>query len=83
MIVGVETTNRPALAKEFTSSIGVTFPILLDDQGVTGKLFDVHATPTTLFIDRKGTVLFKHVGYSPGDEKHVAATIEHMLASRE
>ena len=78
-ILSVETSNRPQLAKEFTSSVGATFPIVIDDADVSGNLFGVHATPTNLMIDREGRIIFRSLGYMPGKEKALAAQIEYLL----
>ena len=75
----METSNRPQLAREFTSSIGTTFPIVLDDQQMSGSLYGVRATPTTLVIDRTGQIVFHTVGYSPGEENTLAAEVEYLL----
>jgi thioredoxin-related protein len=80
-VLAIETSNRPQLAREFTTSIGVTFPVVEDDQDVSGKLFGVQATPTTLMIDRNGQIIFHSVGYAPGKEKTLAAEIDYMLQS--
>ena len=77
----METTNRPQLAKEFTASIGATFPIVEDAQKDVCKLYDVRATPTTLLIDRSGRIIFHSLGYSQGEEKTLAAEVEYLLKS--
>lgn len=71
------------MAKEFTTSVGATFPIVLDDQEVAHTLFDIPGTPTNLFIDPSGKILFKSIGYTPGHEKVFVATIEEMLSKTE
>lgn len=80
-MLSIETSNRPEMAKEFTTSVGASFPIVMDDQDVSGSLFGVHATPTNLTIDKTGRVIFKTVGFSPGREKTLAAQIEYLLKS--
>lgn len=67
------------MAKEFTDKVGATFPIVVDDAEVSGKLFGVNATPTNLLIDRKGRVYFTSLGYSPGHETALAAMVEYLL----
>jgi hypothetical protein len=67
------------MAKEFTDKVGATFPIVLDDAGVSKKLFGVTSVPTNLFIDRKGRIFFTSIGYSPGHEKALAAMVEYLL----
>lgn len=81
-IYSIDTTNRPQMSKEFTTSVGADFTIVMDDQDVAGKVFDVHATPTNLFIDRDGMMMFRTVGFSPGMEKTFAATVEHLLSKK-
>jgi hypothetical protein len=78
-VFAVDTSNRPQLAKEFTTSIGATFPIVLDDEKISGSLFGVQYTPTTLMIDRSGRILFSSIGFAPGKEKALAAQIEYLL----
>jgi peroxiredoxin len=46
----------------------VSFPILFDRENSVSQLYDVHAMPSTVFIDREGQVRYLHRGYKPGDE---------------
>lgn len=78
-VLAIETTNRPQLAKEFTTSVGANFPIVLDDSDTSDRLFGVRATPTNLLIDRAGRIFFKTIGYGPGMEKGLAAQVEYLL----
>ena len=68
------------MAKEFSTSVGATFPIVIDDQGVASNEYEIPGTPTNFFIDREGKVMFKKVGFAPGHEKEFADTIEEMLS---
>jgi peroxiredoxin len=47
----------------FVSEIGLTFPILLDEQGqVAEGLYNILGLPTTIFIDRQGIVREVNIG---------------------
>jgi len=59
--------NRAKL-RPFWSRLGMTAPIVLDDDGAIGERFRVVALPTTIVIDRGARVAFVHQGYRPGDE---------------
>lgn len=83
VMLSIETSNRPALAKEFTTSVGATFPIVLDTDNVSRGKFEIPGTPTNIFIDREGRMMFRVIGYTPGREKVFAATIEQMLAKKD
>jgi hypothetical protein len=78
-VLAIETTNRPALAREFTTSVHANFPIGVDDASVSSTLFGVNATPTSILIDREGRIFFTNVGYGPGGERALAAQVEYLL----
>ena len=48
-------------AKDFIISYGVTWPNLYDAKGITRANFGM-GVPVTWFIDKAGTVVYKHVG---------------------
>ena len=39
------------------------FPIIVDNKQEIPSLFDIEAMPTTIFIDKKGKVRFRHDGF--------------------
>jgi thiol-disulfide isomerase/thioredoxin len=39
------------------------FPIITDDSQKIPSLFDIEAMPTTIFIDKKGKIRFRHDGF--------------------
>ena len=50
----VQDTREAALA--FATEQGLTFPILLDEDGEATRLYQVRALPTTFFIDAQGMI---------------------------
>lgn len=65
---GVNVEEDNAAAKAMLAELGVNFPILFDSQNDVSKQYDVIAMPTTVVVDRDGTVSYVHHGYKPGDE---------------
>jgi thiol-disulfide isomerase/thioredoxin len=51
-----------AAALSFAHELGLTLPILFDDDGSAEDLFHIRALPTTFFIDRKGIIRHVVVG---------------------
>ena len=47
--------NVPVVAA-FQEQFGVTFPILVDEQGQVMNLYQAHSLPTTIIVDRDGVV---------------------------
>ncbi|MBM3286241.1 MAG: TlpA family protein disulfide reductase [Candidatus Eisenbacteria bacterium] len=83
VILSVETTNRPALAEKFVAEHAATFPVLVDDQRQMRSLFGLKGVPTNLLIDRQGKIVFRHLGFAPGNEKMFEAEIDFLLAKPE
>ena len=84
-LLAVETSNRPELAKEFVEKHGATFPIAIDDAEMSREAYELLGVPTTFMIDREGKIIFRHLGFSPGDEEMLDAELrmllEHALAT--
>jgi len=49
----------------------INFPVIIDKNRVVAQSFSAMVLPTTLVIDASGKIRFYHVGYKPGDEKHL------------
>jgi peroxiredoxin len=79
VIVSIDNRNKPEENAPFIAKVGATFPILLDDRNVSRDIFKIKGTPTNLVIDREGRIVFRHLGYSPGDEKVLEAEIESLM----
>ncbi|BCJ85784.1 thiol-disulfide oxidoreductase ResA [Effusibacillus dendaii] len=79
VVVGVNIGENKVTAKGFTDRLGVTFPIILDqDRSVTLDQYHVGPIPTTYFIDKKGIVQDKFEG--PMTEQFMTQQIETLLA---
>jgi cytochrome c biogenesis protein CcmG, thiol:disulfide interchange protein DsbE len=54
-----------SIALPFIQKMGLTFPILLDYNGLASKIFRVNALPTSVFIDKNGIIRRIVVGAMP------------------
>jgi hypothetical protein len=61
-----------------TKKLGIAYPVVQDNDFATWMRFDVWAWPTSVLIDRKGVVRFRHVGEGAYDETE--ALIRQLLA---
>lgn len=48
--------------EKFVEEYGLSFPVMLDEQGDIGQIYQAHAIPTSYLIDSKGIVRKKIVG---------------------
>jgi hypothetical protein len=63
IVLGVNVQwDKEQLAKTFVEVYKLTFPVGRDASGEIGKLYQVEATPTSLFIDKAGRLVEQHEG---------------------
>ncbi len=67
-------------AKDFIISYGVTWPNLYDAKGITRANFGM-GVPVTWFIDKAGTVVYKHVGVVESTEELIELTAKYLKVS--
>jgi cytochrome c biogenesis protein CcmG/thiol:disulfide interchange protein DsbE len=67
-------------SKDFIISNGMTWPNLYDAKGVTRKNFGM-GVPITWFIDKQGTVVYKHVGVVKSTEELIKLTNKYLKVS--
>ncbi|MFO1408426.1 MAG: TlpA disulfide reductase family protein [Steroidobacteraceae bacterium] len=78
-VVGINVEPDSAAAQTWLKGVGVTFPILFDRENTVAASFGVEGMPSTVFIDRNGTVRYVHRGYKPGDEAKYSDMIRSLV----
>lgn len=61
------TPNRD-FAEQFAAKQQVPFPMLLDQQGSVGNLYELRSSTKTVVVDQEGTIIFAAEGYA---DEHV------------
>jgi alkyl hydroperoxide reductase subunit AhpC len=82
-IVGVHTPEFSAERAyadvvEATRRLGIRYPVVQDNDHAVWKRFGVWAWPTTIVVDRRGVVRYRHIGEGAYDETE--ALIRRLLA---
>ncbi|NOX62302.1 MAG: TlpA family protein disulfide reductase [Chloroflexi bacterium] len=54
MVLGVNVEEEPEKVRAWTQEHGVTFPIVISDDGTVNPIFGLRAMPTTWFVDANG-----------------------------
>lgn len=62
VILAVSVGEDAETVGDFTQENGLTFPILLDTDGVASPIYQVRGIPASLFIDANGVIRGNHVG---------------------
>jgi hypothetical protein len=79
LVVSIDPGRRPKGFDELLASNKVVHTVLNDAEREAFKGYKIVGTPTTAIIDPTGRLMFRHVGYSPGDERTLDKEIETLL----
>lgn len=80
VVLGVNVETETDGVTRYLSDMQVSFPLLLDQQNIASKAYNVEAMPTTVIIDKDGKVRALHRAYQPGYEKKYEDDINALLA---
>ena len=81
-VVVVDGKRQTELATKFIEENSLTYTALQngeDDAEIVKNVFNVQGYPTSFLIDRKGRIMYSHLGFEEGDEEHLAEEIESLL----
>ena len=74
--VSIDDARNLARAKTISSRQGWEYDMLFDDNQDLKRAMNVNNPPATFLFNGKGEIVYKHVGYAPGDEEEL---YEHLL----
>jgi peroxiredoxin len=63
VVLGVNAGDPPAAVAAFAGELGISFPILLDENSQVMKGYRVLGLPMSLLLTRDGIIEVRHVGY--------------------
>lgn len=78
-LIGVNVEPDSQAANAWLKQTPVSFPILYDTQSTVSSLYGVDSMPSTVIIDRKGTVRLLHRGYQTGEENVYMDTLRSLI----
>jgi len=84
LVVGIAMDGPETVAdvSSFVKRFDLDFPVVTDEDSRIASLFDPKKSmPLSVLIDRAGHVVTVREGYSPGEEKLVAADVDRVLAA--
>lgn len=73
-----DSSDTAIKVRQLASSLGLTFPMGLDSASLSSN-FKINAYPTTIVIDRFGTIVYTHVGSFPDAESFICL-FEYLLS---
>jgi cytochrome c biogenesis protein CcmG/thiol:disulfide interchange protein DsbE len=81
-VVAVNLDQDRKDAEKFLARFPPSFDVRFDPQGEVAERFKVQGMPTSIVIDRHGTVRFTHIGFRPVDETAYENEVRQVLAEK-
>jgi len=82
-VVSINSGALPGGAEQFLEEQNVRHLVLSDMSREVFDAYEVSGIPVTVVVDHEGRVMYRHLGYSPGDEERIAKEIEILISWRE
>lgn len=73
--ISVDGPRNQSKIKPFSKSLGIDYPVLLDQENNVMSRLRVNVVPTLLIINRKDKIVHYSEGYTAGEEKIIKQTI--------
>jgi len=73
--ISTDDERTVAKVKPFVKSKGFEFPVLLDTNSDISRLYYAQSVPYSVILDKKGMIIYSHLGYMKGDEVKVKEII--------
>jgi thiol-disulfide isomerase/thioredoxin len=78
-VLGVSTEDAQDVAA-FTQHVGMRYGVASDKHGATTRSYGVASLPTLVIIDKRGVVRDVAIGFDPGADARIEATVRSLLA---
>lgn len=77
VVLGVNLQEGQAHVEQYANGLGLTFPVLLDQNGnVTNHHYQVTGMPASIIIDRQGVIFYRHLG--PMSDETLVSKLEEL-----
>jgi len=81
-VVSINSGTLGPAAGEFLDENNVRHIVLSDEDREVFDAYKVSGIPVTVVIDHEGRIIYRHLGFAPGDEERMAKEIETLIAWR-
>lgn len=80
-ILGINQDSPKSVSKvrSYISSQKINFPVVIDPNSQLLQKFNGQSIPYSLLINEEGEIVYKNVGYLPGDEAKLEKEIQKLL----
>ncbi len=79
LAINEDGTRSLSKVEPLVNSLGLTFPVLIDEDREIMRLYDVNGLPTSILIDKNKQIVLTLRGYRPGDEQDLKQKLDELL----
>ena len=79
VLLGIDVDDSIDQTRAMARSLGLTFPVLVDDQKTVSNLYKVKSMPLIILVDRAGQMRFQHKKYEMGDQAKISEELRQLL----
>ena len=81
LAISIDSQKSISQVRSYIRAKKYSFDVFLDPNSQVLKKLNGNLMPTDILIGQDGTILWRHNGYIPGDEKKIEAEIKAALQS--
>lgn len=82
LAVSIDDTRNSARVAPLVQGQGWDYTVLLDENQDLKRNLGIVNVPFTIVLNKEGEIVWKHSGYSPGDEETLAEVVEEVAAGK-
>lgn len=79
LAVSIDNERTVAKVKPFARAKNYPFPVLLDTNSEVARKYYAQNIPYSVLIDKKGNIVYTHLGYMKGDEIKMKNKLDELL----
>jgi len=79
VLLGIDVDDSIDQTRAMSRSLGLTFPVLVDNDKTVSNLYKVKSMPLIILIDRAGQIRFQHKKYELGDQGRISEELRQLL----
>lgn len=81
VLLTINVQEKPDIVGRFAKDNGMSFPILLDTDGLVSYAYQIRSHPSAYLIDAKGNISGVAIGYRKWDRKEMKALVFSLLST--
>ena len=82
VLISIDAPKAQMRAKNYLKSKDYKFITLFDPEKTLAKRLNVGTPPHSFILDKKGGIVFSHVGFEPGTQEVYESTIKKLLCCK-